>query len=168
MNAIVANFNNFFVMAFLKQDTKAVSIHQAALVASKGGNETIALQYFDTLNSLIMVLLNTPDTNQASQISQKVADLIKLTKELIASFPGMENFETSPLLMMDPENAAFYSLYNLLKSGADNLIADPASALAYFTNNVVQAKLAELVTLAIAVSQGIEQCKLFYFYVLES
>ena len=158
-NATVANYNSFFDLAFSNLDTSNVVANQAALIESMGGNATISDQYFDALASLISILSSTPDPVQEARIAQGVADLFKLTEDLIASFPGMENFETNANLMMDPENAAFYALYNQLKTDSDSLIADPASAFAYFTNNAVQAKLAEIVALAKEVSQKAEQCE---------
>ena len=129
-----------------------MSIKQAALIEGVGGNETIALQYFETLTSLITVLLNTPDTNQASQISHLVTNLMKITKQLVALFPGMENFETDPVLLLNQKNAAFYELYNQLQSFAQELIVDPLSSLNFFSNKIVQEKIAKLIILAIGVT----------------
>ena len=162
-DATLANYNSFFDLAFSNLDTAAVVANQAAMVDSMRGNATISNQYFDVLNSLISILSSTPDAAQAAQIAQGVTDLFALTKELIASFPGMENFDTNPNLLIDPVNAAFYALYNQLKTEADGLIANPASAFAYFSNDAVQARLAEMISLAVEVSQRAKLCKLWFF-----
>ena len=144
-NATLANFDNFFDLAFAGQDVTAVVAKQAAQVASMGGNASISDQLLNALESLLPILTNTPDTSQKALIAQKVADLLTLIKDLIASFPGIQNFETNPNLLTDPLNAAFYALYNQLKTDAQNLIADPALALAYFSDPAEQAKLAEII-----------------------
>ena len=167
-NATLANFNSFFDLVFAGQDTTTVVAKQAALVASMGGNATISDQLLNTLGSLIPILTNTPDADQKALIAQKVDDEFKLTKDLIASFPGMENFETNPNLLEDPLNAAFYALYNQLKTEAQNLIADPALALAYFSDPAVQAKLASIISLAIEVSQRAKLSELSFHCVTES
>ena len=158
-NATMANYNSFFDLAFSNLDTSNVVANQAALIESMGGNATISDQYFDALGSLISILSITPDPVKEAQIAQGVADLFKLTEDLIKSFPGMENFETHQNLLTDSDNAAVYALYNQLKTDSDSLIADPASAFAYFTNDAVQAQLAEIVALAKEVSQKSEQCE---------
>ena len=150
--ANLANYNSFFVLALLGQDTTAIVAKQAALVASMGGNATISDQLLNALESLLPILTNTPDAAQKALIAEKVGDEFKLTTDLVASFPGMENFETNPNLLEDPLNAAFYALYNQLKTEAQNLIANPALALAYFSDPAVQAKLASIISLAIEVS----------------
>ena len=151
--ANLANYNSFFDLALLGQDTTAIVAKQAALVASMGGNATISDQLLNTLESLLPILTNTPDAAQKALIAEKVGDEFKLTTDLIASFPGMKNFETNPNLLDNPLNAAFYALYNQLKTEMQILISDPALALAYFSNPAVQTKLAEIIFLAMEVSQ---------------
>ena len=115
------------------------------------------MQFFDTLRALILVLSATPDETEKAQITQGATDLIVLTKELVASFPGMENFEMNQILLIDPENAPFYELYNQLQQFSQDLVSDPSSAFDYFSNKLVQEKIADLINLAIAVSQRAEQ-----------
>ena len=162
----MTNYNSFFDLAFSNLDTSNVVANQAALVESIGGNATITLKYFETLRSLIPILSNTPDVNQAAQITQKLTDLIKLTKDLIASFPGMENFETDQTLLIDSKNAAFYELYTQSQSYANDLTLSPSSALEFFSNELVQEKIAELIISAIDVSQ--RACKLLFLMCFNS
>lgn len=158
----INNIKKFIVLIFSKQDTSCVKTDQKALVDA--GGPIIILEYFETLESLISILSSTPDLNQATQIAQKVTNFYSLIKKVIASLPGLKNFETDMILMMDTRNIDFYMLLDQFKVAHTSLISNPATALDYFSNGVVQEKLAKIFDIACEVSSRYTNPGKFLFF----
>jgi hypothetical protein len=156
-----ANFQNFYTLLFSNQSTISAREAQAANVAKIGGNATITRLFSDSISALLSNLTSSPDENQQIIIRQTIKETLGLSYAFISTLPGMENFENNTVLRSNPDNARFYQIYEELQMEGVEIIANPASALAYFSNISVIIKMSETIVLAGKISLQSRTCKYY-------
>jgi hypothetical protein len=144
------NYENLF--ALLIRNMPTAIDRQAANVASIGGSEAITRDLFDSFALLYSNLTSSPSAAQQALIAQGTSKVLSLADSYFSSLPGLEIFKTDPALQSNPNNSRFYQLYNEIQQEVTAVIANPATALAYYSNSSVVSKFTETAVVAGKVS----------------
>jgi hypothetical protein len=158
------NYQDFFALLLASEPTANIIELQAANVASIGGSLSITLNLFDSFALLFGNLTNSPSTAQQTLITQGISKVLSLADSYFSSFLGLANFKTDAVLQSNPNNSRFYQLYNEIQQELATIMADPATALAYFSNSSVINKFTETAILVGKVSIDSQSSKLNYNY----
>lgn len=89
--------------------------------------------FLDSLDALKAVSVQNPSPEQVALFQNKLQDLHASAVAIVASQPGLENYQTDPLIRNNPLNQELISLLDRLQAELSNL--DPSQAQDYFTNN---------------------------------
>jgi hypothetical protein len=149
-------FEKFFTLALAKQDTSDVVKNETSRVEKLGGNGTVMLQLFSSLESLLTNLSSTPTAAQNGITNQSVSEVLEFEKAFIEGLPGLKSVDT---LFLNDGNREFQQTYRQLQNEGKAVINKTSTAYAYFSNLTLAKKMDELIYLSFNASFESDYCE---------